>query len=169
MKYIGRRMLTIFLGTVVLFGWTALFWNSPVGKNMFKEWNDPSLTMEVLQENAEESGMYMLKEKGFFIYMALKKNDQLSMPMQILFYFLSRLLTVIMLVILLEKAKITTFIKRLFFILGMGLFVSLVMHLEQLIWWGFSPSYVFIDFMQNMVGFSLVGLMVGKLLPSTSV
>jgi hypothetical protein len=60
MKMSGKHVLAVFLASLAIFVWGAIFWMNPLPNRMFGETGDDEALQEVMRENIDESGLYMV-------------------------------------------------------------------------------------------------------------
>jgi hypothetical protein len=170
-----RFFSTTFLGALVLFLWGGLTlavipWHSAVLLGV----RDEAAVMKTLQEQAVNTGVYSvpIAHKAYtattpfatVIYRPGGMGMSAGAVMGVSFatYWLAAMIAVF----LLPKREELTYGRKVVFFLGLGAFTSLIAHVSNWTWLGYSTSYTLMAIFDQMVGWLLAGLVMARLTPS---
>jgi len=177
-----RKILTIFLGTLIIFIWNAISWTLlPFHSNSLNNIPNSAFDSKTFQEKLPSDGVYhypglpdgneikdykeienRLEEGPRITLMVVKKgSSQLFNPKTFGVNFIFYLLTVIAAFLIVSFIENKSF-KRVFFItLLIGLIVALVSDLPQMNWYMFPFEYTLTNVFDHLVAFSLLGTLFG--------
>lgn len=178
-----RIILSITIGTVVLFIWNAISWMAlPFHSNTLNNLPDAAFDTELLQENLPKDGVYhypgipndnstesfkelemKLKEGPRITLMVVKKGaSNLFEPKTFGINLIFNILTVIVTYLILTFIDHKSF-KRVFLAtMLIGLTVALVSDLPQMNWYMFPLEYTLTNVFDHLISFSLLGILFGR-------
>lgn len=160
------------LSALVLFIWGAITLVAllPLHNRVLLAVRNESGMLEMLQKEAPEGGVYSIPidHAGYtatspFAVIAYRPGGFGMSPGAVMgVSFLTYWLTSIVAALLLSKTSIASYAQRVFFVLGLGLFASLVVHAQNWIWTGYSVGYTLMAFFDVMVGWLLAGVVLAR-------
>ena len=177
----GKVLLASLVGAVIFFVWGFIFWGMLGGFGTVTSIPNEDQVAEAVKGNITEAGIYYypaMDEGGNEEWQAKHEVGPLFMisyhpeganPMNaqmFMFGFIHFFVSALILCLILNSVlgNLTTFSKRVVFIVGIGLFASVMLDFSQPIWW-YSPwSFAFSSLFYNVVGWLLAGLAIAKLL-----
>lgn len=177
-----RLIITIALGTIILFLWNALSWMAlPFHSNTLNNLPKESINTQYLKENVLNDGVYHypglpsgnsneslmdIQDKlklGPRITLMVYKNgpSDLFNPGQFIGSLMINLLTVIFTVLLILKLKTKTLKSVLIHCIIIGLLIGLVSDVGQMNWYMFPLDYTLVNLFDHLIQFILLGILFG--------
>ncbi|MEQ9064875.1 MAG: DUF1761 domain-containing protein [Vicingaceae bacterium] len=178
-----RKILTIILGTSIIFVWNALSWTLlPFHSNSLKNIPNSAFDAKTFQETLLEDGVYhypglpdgneikdfeeienRLKKGPRITLMVVKKGpselfDLLTLGVNLIFNILA-VIAAFIIVSLIENKSFKRVFLTTFLV---GLTVALMSDLPQMNWYMFPPEYTLTNVLDHLVAFSLLGLLFGR-------
>ena len=135
--------------------------------------NEPAV-LEVLRAQAAETGVYSVPidhtsytaTSPFAVIMyrpdGMGMGQGAVMAVSFATYWLASLIAALLM------PKTLSYMRRVLFFVGLGVFTSLVAHVNNWTWTGYSPGYTLVAIFDLIVGWFLAGLVLALLLPRGS-
>ncbi len=174
----GRSLwLGMLLGAIVLFIWMGISWMAlPWHCSTLKKFSDENSVAAIFRANAPESGIYVLPnmcgedrnseahkqaaEKGPIVFSAVRSHGYNFMsPKPYIIAFIIFLISSLFVTWLLLQRKETTYWRRVAFVTAFGIACGVLAFMNWN-WWGFNFSYVFVEFIDSIIGWFLAGLVI---------
>lgn len=169
-----RIVSVSFLSAVVLFIWGAVTlvfipWHNHVMLGV----KDERAVLDVLRTQAVETGVYSVPidhnsytaTSPFAMIMYRPNGMGMGhggvMAVSFATYWLASLVAAL----LLPRNETWSYARRVLFFVGLGVFTSLVAHVNNWTWMGYSPGYTLVAIFDLVVGWLLAGLVLARLLP----
>ncbi len=156
------------IGTIAA-GLTLFVWQSinhvviPLEHTAVREFSDPKAVLEVVRTHSQGNGMYFLKE-GVLAAVAFRPGmAEMNMKPFLATQFVNDLLVAFLLAAALLSVPRSTPWGCASFTLLIGLAASVSIALPQWNWYGFTPLFTLVSFMDTVVGWFLAGLVLGLL------
>ena len=180
------------LGGFVLFVWGAvsymvLPWHS-MTLNKFK---DEGAMVQALVANASESGMYILPNphrqaqgltesqrkaaeegdmkrmmEGPFMFASVGLTGTREMGPALLFNVIGNIVSALLVTWLLLQTASATYWRRAGFVVVIAFATAMIAHYPSWIWWRFSESFTLVELADLLIGWSLAGLVMAKIVPA---
>jgi hypothetical protein len=180
------------LGGLVLFAWGAfsymvLPWHA-MTLNKFK---DEGAVARALTANAGDSGMYLLPNphrqdpglpesqrkaaeegdmkrmmEGPFMFASVSLPGTREMGPALLFNVIGNIVSATLVTWLLLQTVPVPYWRRVGFVVVLALATSVIAHYPSWIWWRFSESFTLVEFADLLIGWSLAGLVIAKIIPA---
>ncbi len=158
----------------VLFVWgfvshVVLPWQDPV----WHEFRDESLVSRVVEANAPERGVYHLPYAGedlrpdrlrAFVNV-VPPGSAPSASRQLAAGLVINIVSVFLVLGLLYRGRRRSFPQAVGFFAAVGLTIGFVSHAYYWNWFGFPTPYVLVTILDLLIGWTLAGIVVGKLAP----
>ncbi|MCB1106983.1 MAG: hypothetical protein KDK76_02685 [Chlamydiia bacterium] len=168
--------VAIVLGSLIVFIWSSLSWTVfPFHQWTFKSFTHPNAVVRVIEQNARESGVYMIPscenhgdvEDGPLILSAVRlEGINPNMGKEIAFHFLNILIGTALIGALLKKCapSLRRYGARVLFVLLFAFAGALLNQVPLWNWHFFSASFVFMGILDQVVGFFLAGLVMAAMI-----
>ena len=177
-----RKTVTIMIGALILFIWNALSWMVlPFHSNTLKSIPENAFDTAMLQENLIEDGVYhypgipndnsdesfkemehKLKAGPRITLMVYKKGEtEFFNPKTLILNLVFNLLTVVVLLSIVSQFKNKAINNVIWKTRLIGLLIGLDSDLPQMNWYMFPVKYTFVNIMDHLVSFLLLGLLFG--------
>jgi len=174
-----RTILSLVIGTIVLFVWNAVSWMAlPFHTTSLKNIPEEMINQAAFKEAMPESGVYhfpgmhassdeeeMQKIEAVLaegpripLMVYVNKSTKLFDPMTFLQSLLVNFLTVLLTYLLIARISKKDKSSILLSALGIGVVAVLVSDLSQKVWFMFPWGYTLVNAMDKVVAFSLLGL-----------
>jgi hypothetical protein len=162
------------LGGLAMFVWGAISWMAlPFRESVLSPFGDEKAMTSMVISNAPRSGMYLLpghaneaaKEqlfKGPAVFAAVRTGPLASMPILMGTQVLIMMAAAFLGSLLLMQTRPMSYGSRVLFLVGVAGVVAIAGHLPDWNWWSFSTSYTLLECMDLMVGWTLAGLVMAK-------
>jgi len=173
-QLILRLVSFSFLSALVLFIWGAVTlvfipWHSLV---MLGVKNEPAV-LEVLQAQAVETGVYSVPidhtgytaTSPFAMIMYRPQGMGMGQGAVMAVSFATYWLASLVAALLMLKSGAFSYMRRVLFFVGLGVFTSLVAHVNNWTWMGYSLGYTLVATFDVVVGWFLAGLVLARWLP----
>lgn len=160
------------LGGLILFIWSAVSWMAlPWHHASFQKFDQEKVVEIVIQSNAIRKGIYLLPHEraaeGPFAFVVMSPKGWGSMPLHMAFGLLIQI-TGAMLVtaaLVLVKKPTASFVEKFGFVLLFALAAGVVCELPYGNWWGFPMDFILLAFADLLIGWTLAGLAIAKVIP----
>lgn len=165
----GRILISSLVAGAVLFIWSSLSWMVlPWHNNTFKGFSNEEIVSSALLAGSEKPGVYLLPKpmpqtKGPFALVVWNREGSGDMGHKMLMAFVEDVLAALLAAWLLALAGMRSFVKRLLFVAGLGLFAGLATRVPDYIWWGFSSEFTIVGVADLVIAWSLAGLVLAKM------
>lgn len=171
-----RNILSIIFGTFILFSWNAISWMVlPFHSNTLNNIPESAFDSKMLQENLPEDGVYhypsdqglkefehKLKEGPRITLMVYNKGDtEFFNPKTFVLNLVFNLLTAMVLLSIVRQFKNKSLNNIVWKTILIGLLIGLVSDLPQMNWYMFPINYTFVNIMDHLVSFLLLGFLFG--------
>jgi len=166
-----RNLVTGIVAGVIVFIWVMISWMVlPFHNNSINTFQNPEAVLTAVTTNTSGAGIYvypgmdstpeeMAKEPHIVTTISLAgKNMMVCMAIGLLIQCLAGLF----ITSLLAKANVSNFSSKIGTVLRAVLFAGVVGLLPSWLWWGFTPSFVFLGFIDLLIGWSLAGIWIAK-------
>jgi len=173
-----KLLLAGLLGGVALFAWESIAHLAlPLGDAGIKTITGEQAVVASLKDNIKEAGFYFFpapqnppaQGTGYTGIMVVQPNGTLTMaPGQLITQLLVDMLTMLVAAILLSRAGLRGFGKRLFFVTLMGLLPTLGVDIPQWNWYAFPAVYALAQAVVHLGGFAAGGLVLAKVIQTTT-
>jgi hypothetical protein len=182
-KYVKAALV----GGLVVFIWGMISWMVfPWHKHCLKKFNDESAVAAVIKKNAPQDGVYVLPntccygestsqsemskgmkmmEEGPFMFASVKTQGVGKMSAKpFLISLLIQLVGAFIATWMFMRTKGLNFRRQVGFFTLFGLAVGILGELPSWNWWGFSAGYALVGIADAVIGWSLAGFCIAKLL-----
>jgi len=177
-----RTIVTIIIGTLLLFIWNAISWMAlPFHSQSLNTIPDGALQNETLQQSMPESGVYHYPglpednspetiakienqlSKGPRITLMVYKNEPTKLfdPSTFVYSLFINLLTTVIAFLLVSRIQTKSFMSILGASILIGLVSVLVSDVAQMNWFMFTLDYTIANAIDKLVAFALLGLLFG--------
>jgi hypothetical protein len=164
-------LVATLVGGIALFVWGAVWHMAlPFSNAGMHEFANNDLVVDVIGENAPQRGIYF-SPQGIFAAVNIDPgltDRTASMGPYMLVQLLTEFAVVFVLTILLFHSTFTTILGRAVYAGIVGLAGALTIHIAHWNWYSFPTSYTLSELANNVIGFFLVGLVVGWLMQRMS-
>ena len=174
-------------GVIVHLWYTVSYMVLPWHQWTYLHFENEESVKNILQENALESGIYVLPnyrpdkalskaknkreqakvmkamQDGPFVFASFKRDGTRSMGRSTLFSVLSYVLAAGVMTWLVMRSKLTSFIGKVSFVKAVAFFAFVVGILPNWIWWEFSLSFILVGFLDVMIAWSLAAFALAKI------
>lgn len=166
-----RFLSTTFLAAVVLFMWGAItLLLVPGHADVVRKVADETAVLNVLKQHAPEGGVFSVPvahadytATSPFAMVAYRPNGMgMSQGTVMLVSFGVSWLAAMLAGVLLPKHE-PSYLKRVAFVGGLGVFATLVVHVSNWIWMGYSPGFTAMATFDLLVGWVLAGAVLARL------
>jgi hypothetical protein len=175
------------VGGLIVFVWGMLSWMViPWHQHCLKTFTHESAVAEAIRQNAPQSGIYVLPntcgysegtshsnmsegmkmmEEGPFMFASIRTHGVGKMsPKPFIISLIIQVIGALIATWMLAQTTGLTFKRQVGFFAFFGLAVGILGLLPAWNWWGFSTCYVLVGIVETVIGWSLAGLAVAKLL-----
>jgi hypothetical protein len=172
-----RIVSVSFLSAVVLFNWGAVTlvlipWHSLVMLGV----KDERAVLEVLGTQLAGTGVYSVPidhnsytaTSPFAMIMYRPQGIGMGQAGVMAVSFATYWLASLVAALLTPKSETLSYTRRVLFFVGLGVFTSLVAHVNNWTWMGYSPGFTLMAIFDLVVGWFLAGLVLARLLPRGS-
>ena len=174
-----RRIIAATIaGAIIAFiwgfvSWTLLGWHAP------SQFKDADAVRQVITENADEHGVYMLPTPsmeedqsaeftaGPFIYATVrpgKLEEPWSMTKSLIYGFIINLACSLIIAISVLRIRATRYISRASVGITMGLFAAVCIVLPQWNWFETPGGHLLAGFLDPVIAYSLAGLVIAAII-----
>ncbi len=179
------------VGGVVLFIWSGISWMALSWHDSnLHSFADEDIMAETIRAHARSSGMYILpgmpkpgpnateeekKEaeakamdrmiRGPHMFASVRLTGTESIAPFMVRGFILGVISVGFVAWLLSKTQNLTYFGKVIFTTMFAVAASFAIHLQYWNWWSFSTGYTFVSLIDMALGWFLVGLVLGKLIP----
>lgn len=126
--------------------------------------HDPSLT-EAQRKAAEEEGMKRMME-GPFMFASVSLTGTREMGPALLFNAIGNVVSAALAAWLLSQAVPVLYWRRVGFVVVLALATAVIAHYPSWVWWRFSESFTLVECADLLIGWSLAGLVIAKIIPA---
>lgn len=172
-------------GGVILFVWQFISWGViPWRSSLLHSFREQGSAAASIASNAVESGMYVLPmahdmsgaseqskgeterlaREGPIVFAAVRLSGVRPFGFGLTVQFLTQIVNALLLSIILLKANVNSYGSRIVFIITLALLAGIAGHIPNWNWFNFSTSYTVLEITDLLVGWSLAGLVMAKLL-----
>ena len=176
----NRTIITIVLGTILLFAWNAISWMAlPFHSDTIKNMPEAAIPINQLKDTLTEDGVYHYPgmpennsqeamdainaklEEGPRITMMVYKTGASSFMDPKLFVggLIINLLTAIFAFILISKLNKKSFQNIIISSVSIGIIVALVTDISWMNWYLFPLDYTLVNVFDRLIAFTLLGLL----------
>lgn len=185
-----KLLLASLAGAVILFVWQAVSWMLlPWHTMTLNGFDNESAVATVLQFNAPEDGIYVLPnpqnmgeneteeeatirredtrrlmENGPFIFMSIRGDGNAMSARHFIFSFVMLFAGAFIFSWLLAQTTGLPYGKKVAFIALAALGAGLIAVTPNWNWWGFSTSFVLVEIIDMVIGWTLAGLAIAKII-----
>lgn len=178
-----RTLLAALAAAVVVFLWQSVsHMVLPWHQATFSEFKDAAAVQNVMEQNADSPGMYIVPwadpndkeamkkameqiEKGFSIFASVRPNGSNSMGASLGQQFLWNFLGAFFLAFLLTKLNLKDTACKVGTTVFFALFTVVTGILPNWSWWGFGNGFIAVNIADTLIGWTLAGFVLAKLLP----
>ncbi len=178
-----RTLLAALAAAMVVFIWQSVSHMAlPWHHTTFSEFKDATVVQKVMEENADKPGMYMVPwsdhhneeamkkameqmEKGFSMFAAVRPNGSNSFGESFVQQFVWNFLGAFFIAFLLVKLNLKGTTCKVGTTVFFALFTVVVGILPNWTWWGFGNSFIAVNIADTLIGWTLAGFVLAKLLP----
>lgn len=179
--------LVALVASVAMFAWGAIsHMLLPWHEATINTFRDEDLVAEVLMTEAPHSGIYIapmagMMEKGISsdekerrmqeawdkgakgpnVFLSVHREGKSGMATPMILQFIAVFISALMVLWLLQVTNLTTGGKILFVMIA-GMTGTLLLQLEQWVWWSFSTSYVLVNVVDCTIRWAIGGLVIAK-------
>jgi len=167
----SKKLITGVVAGVIVFAWGMTSWMVlPWHAGTMDKLRLEPVAVQAIKQAAPESGMYaypsmdapkedMAKVPHFLISISYaKKNMPICMSIALLIQILGGLV----LVCLIDKAKLENFGDRMKLICKAVVFAAIVGHLPNWLYWGFTPAYTGLAIADLLIAWGIAGVWISK-------
>ena len=178
-----RTFLAALTAAVVVFLWQSVSHIAlPWHQSTFSEFKDISAVQNVIEQNADGPGMYVVpwadpgdkeamkkameqKDKGFSMFASVRPNGSNAMGVSLGQQFLWNLIGAFFVAFLLTKLNLKDTSCKVGTTVFFALFTVVTGILPNWSWWGFGNSFIAVNIADTLISWSLAGFVLAKLLP----
>ncbi len=156
------------LGGLVLFVWGMISWTVfPWHKHNMMQFKDSKQVAQVVQDNAPESGVYILnmgedkasQAPSVFAAVSYQHKEHAQMMVE---GFIFKVIVAFVVTWLVFQTKLNDK-KRVGFITVVGVAIALSAHLPQWIWCGYPAGFTLAMMVDTVIGWVLAGAVIAKI------
>lgn len=165
------------VGGIVLFVWGFVWWTVlPWHRMTLKTFNHEWALLPWVSAASNGSGIYLLPSpsskpgasqaeasKHAFAFVAYSAEGSGPMGPKMALQFAVNALLAGLAAWLLGMSGVQPYFRRVIFVKTLGVFAALAVCLPQWIWWGFSPGFTLVSFLNLGIGWFLAGLLIAWL------
>lgn len=177
MKKAFSFILAILIGTIIAYVWSSLSWAVfPFHQWTFKTFTNTQAVSQVITANAPESGVYMIPScenhkaivQGPLVLSAVRlQGINPNMVKEIITHLITIFIGTTLIAILLQTtARTLKYVQKVGFIALIALIGAILNQIPLWNWHFFSPSFVFMGIVDQVVMYVLAGLGMAGLIKS---
>jgi hypothetical protein len=172
-------------GGAILFAWQFISWSLlPFRNAVLQSFRDESAVAASVVANAPRSGVYVLPlsrdmsseppeqakaaEKralqGPLVFASIRIGGMKPMGFYLVVQFITQLVNAFLLSIVLTQTKVRSYGGRVLFIFTLALLAGVAGHVPNWNWFNFSTSYTALEISDLLVGWTLAGLVIAKII-----
>lgn len=169
-----KNLLLSVAAGIVLFAWGFISWAVLPWHNMVaNQFTDEAAVSQVLKSNAPKQGVYYLpfsekdhgpNQVGAFANV-LPQGTDMNVGKQMVTGLLTQTIGAFLVLLLLGQTRGLTYLGKVGFVALVGLIIGFVSHAPYWNWFGFPASYVGVTILDMVIGWTLAGFAVAKLVP----
>ena len=169
----------------ILFAWQFISWSLlPFRNAVLQSFRDESAVAASVVANAPRSGVYVLPlsrdmsseppeqakaaEKralqGPLVFASIRIGGMKPMGFYLVVQFITQLVNAFLLSIVLTQTKVRSYGGRVLFIFTLALLAGVAGHVPNWNWFNFSTSYTALEISDLLVGWTLAGLVIAKII-----
>ena len=172
----GSLILAGILGGFVLFIWSAISWMAlPWHTATLGIFGDPNAVLQAVAENVPNSGVYVAPmgeseavqqqiAAGPMVFASVRLGPMPSMAVLMMRGLLIYIVAALLGALLLSHTKPMSYGSRVAFLVIGAALVGVAGHLPQWNWWGFSLPFTAAEIADLLIGWSLAGLVMAKII-----
>ena len=178
-----RILLAALAAAVVVFIWQTISHMAlPWHQAAFSQFKDAAAVQKVLEDNADGPGMYMVPwadhhdeeamkqameqwDTGFSMFASVRPNGSNSFGESFVQQFVWNFLGAFFIAFLLVKLNLKGTTCKVGTTVFFALFTVVVGILPNWTWWGFGNSFIAVNIADTLIGWTLAGFVLAKLLP----
>lgn len=126
--------------------------------------HDPSLN-EAQRKAAEEDGMKRMMV-GPFMFASLSLHGTREMGPALLLNAIGNIVSAALVAWLLSQTVLVPYWHRVGFVVVIAFATAMIAHYPSWIWWRFSESFTLVECADLLIGWSLAGLVIAKIVPA---
>ena len=170
------------LGGIVLFVWSFIAWTFiPWPGEPLRSFTNEGAVEQAIVSNAPVSGMYILPNphktgvtpeqqtaaeeklmRGPMVFASVRLGAMRPFPVLLITQLLVYIISALIVTFLLLKTVGLSYGQRVIFVTVCGLLIFLGGKMDEWVWWSFSTTYVLIELVVLVVGWTLAGLVIAK-------
>lgn len=173
-----RVIIAIFAGAVLAFMWGFVSWML-IGWHTTETFKDEAAVTQVITDNADKHGIYMLPQpgtnddhaamftKGPFVYATVRPGSlkrPWSMGESLMYSFAINLVCCLVIAVSVLRIRATRYISRASVGFTMGLFAALSVVLPQWNWFETPGQHLLAGFLDPLIAYSLAGFVIAAII-----
>ena len=173
-------------GGLILFAWQFISWSVlPLRNNVLQNFRDERAVTSMVVENAPESGIYLLPlgrapgapnaaeihaaaqqqmQSGPMVFASVRLGPMKPMWLFLSLQLLTQILSALLGSLLLLAMNVATYRRRLLVLLNVALLIGVAGHLPNWNWFSFSAAYTALEMSDLLIGWSLAGLLIARII-----